>query len=330
MKIKALLLCLVLAVSLAVPAVSDGVCTSGLPLNPVTHLCWHCIFPIKIAGIPIIPGPSENEVGDLASLPICLCPLPPPIFFRIGIPVSFWEPARFTETVKDPYCFPSIGISLPIAGGFLGGGGSEMGAQNVDTSTFSQAHYMIFPVWAIMELLADFVCIEHSGFDIAYLTEVDPLWQNDVLAFIIEPESLLFANPVAQLSCMADAASTNLGYSMSPLFWCEGSGGSVYPLTGHVNNDDLLQASETISSRIVYKMGRQGLLCDPAINLCACVPTLIWVKHNYRTHLAKPVRDYMCHPFGRSDLVWGQLKNPPYRGDNFVWMIFRKRSCCAF
>ena len=309
---------------------AQAVCRSGIPLNPVTDLCWQCIFPVSIAGIEIIPGPVENNVPDLSGMPVCACPAPPPLFIRIGIPVSFWEPARYVETVKDPYCFPSLGFGLPAAGGFLGGGSQEQGNASVDTSTFAQAHYFIYPVWSIMELLTDFACIEHSGFDVAYLTEVDPLWQNDILAFILEPESILFGNPIAQTACIADSVSTNAGFSMSPLFWCIGSGGSAYPLTGHVNDDNELMANSTIAARMVYKLAREGLVCDTALNLCACVPTPIWVKHNWRMHVAKPVRDFMCHPFGRTGLIWGALKNPPLVGDNFVWQLFRRRSCCAF
>jgi conjugal transfer pilus assembly protein TraU len=309
---------------------AQAVCRSGSPLNPVTDLCWQCIFPVSIAGIEIIPGPSENNVPDLSGMPVCTCPAPPPLFIRIGIPVSFWEPARYVETVKDPYCFPSLGLGLSSEGGFLGGGSQELSNASVDTSTFAQAHYFIYPVWSMMALLTDLVCVEHSGFDVAYLTEVDPLWQNDILAFILEPESILFANPVAQTACIADSVSTNAGLSMSPLFWCIGSGGSAYPLTGHVNDDNELMANSTIAARMVYKLAREGLVCDPALYLCACVPTPIWVKHNYRMHIAKPVRDFMCHPFGRTGLIWGALKNPPLVGDNFVWQLFRRRSCCAF
>ncbi|HPL63777.1 MAG TPA: TraU family protein [Syntrophales bacterium] len=322
---------LLFALPLLFPAPAPAVCKPGGPLNPVTDICWQCILPFTFGGIPILPGPSENEMGDPARLPVCFCPFPPPIFVRIGIPISFWEPARFNETVKDPFCFPGAGVGFTNGGGFLSGGNNEQRASD-DAARYSktQAHHLLFPVWSILELLTDFICVEHSGFDVAYITEVDPLWQNDILAFIIHPESLLFANPVAQLACVADSISANAGYSQSPLFWCIGSSGSAYPMTGNVNNQDFLQANETVSARLQYKLSRELLTCDTALNLCACVPTPIWVKHNYRTHIAKPVRDFQCHPFGRSDLIWGPLKNPAGAGDNFAWMIFRKRACCAF
>ncbi len=307
----------------------------GTPLNPVTDICWHCIFPIKIGGIPVVPG-VVMDAPDPAVGPICICPAPPPVFFRPGIPIAFWEPARFVETVKDPYYFPSLGFPMtnPNAG-FLSGTHSEMSnGANVDTSTFAQAHYFIFPAWAIMELLVDFICVETSGFDLAYLTEVDPLWNNDMLAFVINPEALLFANPIAQMACIADSVAANAGLPLSALYWCMGSWGSAYPLTGHVNDDAYVQANAAIAARMIYKLSRQLLVCDTGIYLCSCIPTPIWVKHNYRIHIAKPIRDITCHPIGRSSMIWGQVKNPPFSAgpnssDNFLWMIFRKRACCS-
>lgn len=307
----------------------------GVPLNPVTDICWHCVFPIRIGGVTVVPG-AVMDAPDMAVTPLCVCPLPPPLPPRVGVPIAFWEPARFVETVKDPFYFPSLGIPMTNPNpGFLSGTHSEQSAgANIDTSTFQQAHYFIFPAWTLLELLIDMVCLEASGFDLAYLTEVDPLWNDDMLAFVINPEALLFANPVSQMACIADSVSSNIGLSLSALYWCMGSWGSAYPLTGHINDDAYVQANAAIAARMIYKLSRELLICDVGIYLCGCIPTPIWVKHNYRIHIAKPIRDFTCHPIGRSSMIWGQLKNPPFSAgpnssDNFLWMIFRKRACCV-
>ncbi len=309
---------------------ASAICAGGSFLNPVTDVCWECVFPLSIAGIEVMPGPYENNLPDLSKAPICTCPAPPPLFWRIGIPVSFWEPARVIETVKDPYCFPTIGLDLGMSAG-LQRGTNIVKSDHTDTEfTFTQAHQLIAPWWSVMELLTDFACVEHSGFDVAVLTELQPEWQSDLLSFIIQPEALLFANPIARIACAADAVSTNAGYSLSPEFWCIGSGGAAYPMTGHAGDQNVLQANNTAAARMLYKTARELALCDTAIGLCSCVPTPVWIKHNYRSHIAKPVPDVWCHPFGRSSLIWGWAKNPPVIGDNFSWQIFRRRSCCAF
>ena len=49
-----------------------------------------------------------------------------------------------------------------------------------------------------MEVVTDFPCLERGSFDLAYLTEVDPLWNDDELTLILlNPDAVLFANPIA-------------------------------------------------------------------------------------------------------------------------------------
>lgn len=316
------------AIVLSMQRQAFAVC-HGVFLNPVTDVCWECILPIKIGGVPAWPSDLVDS-PDLTKSPVMACPTP--IGPRPCVPTSFWEPARFVETVKEPFCFPSIGTSLGNPSpGTLGGGIKKQGSH----STFAQSHYFIFPVWALMDVVLNSACVENEGFDVAYITEVDPLWNDDLLMAMLEPEAILFANPLAQLACVADAVASNLGLPLSPLFWCMGSWGSAYPLTGHHNSADYVQGNAAIAAKTIYKMGRQLLLMDPAVALCAAVPTPIWVKEHYRLQEAKPVRDFICHPIGVSSMVWGYAKNPPYgaagnSGDNFLWLIFRKHDCCMF
>jgi conjugal transfer pilus assembly protein TraU len=305
---------------------------SGQFLNPVTDICWNCIFPIRIGGIAVSGGKSEGSLPTDPQVfnPLCVCPLPPPLPPRVGIPISFWEPARIIETVKTPFYSPFIGKSLMKT--WKGGGTHSI--EPTETSVFAQAHYFIFPVWTLLEIFTDSICLEASGIDLAYITEVDPLWNNDSLAFIIQPESILFANLAAQMSCIADSVGANVGQPLSPLFWCMGSWGSAYPLTGHVNDDNYVQANAAIAARTIYKLARQLMICDPGINVCGCIPTPIWKKDNYKLQLARPVRTATSHPIGRSSLIWGSLINPPLRAsgnsnDEFLWVVFRKRTCCV-
>ena len=309
---------------------------SGSFINPITDVAWNEIFPIKIAGIKLFGG-GNYDTPDPANFPICICPAPPPLFFRIGISMSFWEPARMIETVATPYYFPFLGMGITVGGtkGYLSGKNAEMDNASQEMSSFGQAHYWIFPVWALMELLMDFVCLEHSGLDVAYLTEVDPLWNDSQLSFIIQPEALLFANPFAQMACAADSAAVNVWGPLDPLFWCVGSSGSSYPMTGHVGNENLIQANATMAARMIYKLSRQMLICDTGINLCQCQPTPIWKKSNYKMHSMRPAVRKTAYPVGKSQFFYGSALNPPYRGskgpgDEFLWMLFRKRACRRF
>ena len=95
-----------------IPIQAHAIC-AGTPHNPLTEVCYQCMFPFKIAGVTVARTPTDTpDAPDAASAPVCVCPISVPPFFRIGISVSFWEPARFVEVVKDAYCFPSIGVGL--------------------------------------------------------------------------------------------------------------------------------------------------------------------------------------------------------------------------
>jgi conjugal transfer pilus assembly protein TraU len=332
-----LLLFFITLTLLIAPANVSGVC-KGIMFNPVTDVCWQCVFPIKVGGVPVVPGPDPltTAIPDVstagASGPICVCPMPPPLPPRIGIPISYWEPGRLIETVKEPFCFPTLGTSLSGMFGYeLGGSTNKVaqGAGNAAHLTSAQFHWFIFLPVAFLELIKSVACFEPlDGFDLGYISEVDPLWNNELLAFILNPEALLFGNPIAQLACIPDSIASNLGLPLDPLFWCAGSWGSSYPLAGRSGNDKYVEANAHLAAKATYKMARQLLLWDGAVWVCAVEATPIWIKSHYRYQIAKPVRDVLCHPVGRSGLIWAWIKNPPFVGDNFLWILFRKQACC--
>jgi len=132
---------------------------------------------------------------------------------------------------------------------------------------------------------------------------------------------------------MADSVASTIGVPLSFLFWCVGAHGSAYPLTGHVSNDNYVQDNALLAERMVYKQSRELLLWDTGLNECGPVPMPIWIKEHYRLQMMKPVKDWTCQPLGRSSLIWGSLKNPPYgsggnSADNFDWLLVRKKACC--
>lgn len=316
------LLSLVLAGLLwfGVSADAHAKCDSSF-FNPITDICWHCVFPISIGGVTLI-GSSIDTPDDNISNPFCLCGT------TFGLSTSFWEPARVIETVKDPYCFNLIGMELGGGGdGFQGGGFKE---GETTKSIFMQAHYYMINIWGLFEIFMDLPCLETNYFDIGYITEVDPTWSDDLLAYLINPEALLFGNPVAQMACMADSVAANVSTPIDTLFWCMGSWGSSYPLSGNKTNDDFVQDNAAIASKLIYKLTREYTLWDTGTNVCGPVAWPIWTKSHHRLHVMKPVVDYTCHPIGRSGLIWASMKNPsPSTGaDNFDWVMFRKKLCC--
>lgn len=315
-------------------AAGGGSCMIQKPLlgaDLLATTCYACMLPLKIAAVPIMNGPMPDFSPDESNIPICVCPMPPPIFIRIGIPVSFFNPARVIEPVTSPLCFPSLGISLAdlVPPGMLAGGDATKSANGGGVPrTFYQSHELVFPVLYILELLMDVACLENSDPDIAYLTEVDPMWNVDEIGVFITPEAILFGNPIAALGCVADSVSSQVFFPLDPLFWCKGSHGMAYPMTGNVGSKGMVEDSASVAENTIYALHRRGLGTHDS--LCFKIPTPIWKKSDYRLQIIKPIPHPIGFGIGQTGLVWDMAKNPPFIGDNFVYMRFKKLNCCVF
>ena len=315
-----------LLLAASIPNNSYAVC-KGKFFDPITDIDWWGIFPVKIGGITVFKTKIDTPPTPGGS-PVCICGKPPKL--RFGIKVTFWDPARLIETVKDAWCFPTLGVGLTHVG-FLNGSSSKKSGNS--NEVFAQAHYIWMDVFALVGLFMDYSCFSPLEFDIAYITEVDPTWNSDITGFLLNPEALLFGNPIAQIACAADAIMSTIGIPLDPLFWCVGTWGSAYPLTGHWSGRDKTMGNAMLAARMIYKLSRELLIWDSAVSFCYKFPTPIWIKSHYRLQEARPLRSPWVLPIGRSDLLWGALSNPPITGgagaeDNFLWVLFKERMCC--
>lgn len=327
-----------------VPASAIAKCKTsggGAILSSITDICYDCVFPLKIASFPVMPGSSDNDWYDTDSTAVCVCEKEKcyPCFTGMGVTLSYFAPNRLSETVSDPWCFPYYGLDMgSMSDGSLMGTSATSGGQTGGRQaghTFAQMHWWRNEVWIqVLKQVAKKFCEKggeqaDKGNDIGWISELDPLWNDDELSAIIEPEALLFANPLAQLGCTAQAISATLGWDMPLLFWCIG-GQSSYPLTGAMNTADFAEGNQRISSRSVYRMTRSMLLCDTAIDACKCMSLPIWWEAHYRVQALLPTKDVSCNTVGRTGVIWAGGKNVPYESDNFLWLYYRKAMCCAW
>ena len=289
------------------------------------------IFPIEIAGVPIEIKSGLETADSLGGSPICMCVLGSPPIPRIGITFSWWNPQAVLETTKAPLCFPTLGFSLGSLGGkYLGEGkfgtSTESGKGNGsnvrnNVGVYENFHYIKYPLFFLLNLLTNTLCLEEvSGIDLFYLSEVDPTWKDDTLSSIINPESILFANPIAQVACIPDSVSSTAGFPIDPLFWCMGSWGSSYPLAGN-KAGVAKEASAGVAARGVYRMSRMFMLWQTIgrSTLCQPIPMPIWIKSEYSIFEAYPHLWSLRMPIGRTGLIWTPFANPPNpkKDDNY-------------
>lgn len=329
--LKRFLLISSLLVSMSAAA-TVGPCEGKFP-NPVTDICWYCLFPINIGGAQMsAPGQADN--GDPSPPTVCYCPAPPPVFVRVGVGISFWEPARIAEVVRTPMCSPTLGGDR--LGDINAVSGTTENERSGQDSAFYHVHWIQYPVlnWLGMAI-TEGACYISETFDMAYLSEMDPLWDDDELTFVLNPEATLFANPIAQVACVADsvkAAATMFG--IDPLFWCAGSQGSVFPISGsHANHLGGIDSSLGATHRMIFKLHRQFLAQDTSTYgaMCGNVPQPILRKNQYKQNMLYPVpQNKYGFGLGVPSVLWGAGRAYPYKGEDFSYMIWRKRMCCAF
>ncbi|WP_256343823.1 conjugal transfer pilus assembly protein TraU, partial [Escherichia coli] len=204
-----------------VPAASADSACEGRFVNPITDICWSCIFPLSLGSIKV----SQGKVPDTAnpSMPIQICPAPPPLFRRIGLAIGYWEPMALTDVTRSPGCMVNLGFSLP-AFGKTAQGTAKKDEKQVN-GAFYHVHWYKYPLTYWLNIITSLGCLEGGDLDIAYLSEIDPTWTDSSLTTILNPEAVIFANPIAQGACAADAIASAFNMPLDVLFWCAGSQG---------------------------------------------------------------------------------------------------------
>jgi conjugal transfer pilus assembly protein TraU len=312
------------------PALATPTCT-GRFANPITDICWRCMLPIRFGGLDLLSMGQEDTPNPGGS-PLCACPVAVAGRFqgeflgageasRCGASPVLPDQSRRTRT--DP--------------GFDAPRGSRFSQDSTSTSSFYQVHWYVDPVIFWLEAIFDNACLEQGGFDVAYLTELDPMWHDDELTFILNPEVALFGNLAARAACAADCAAATAGFPLNTLFWCAGCQGSLYPLNGNVQaHIGGVQASSLEMTRLIAKMHREGLMwaASGEDGLCGYYPQPIMDKTGYKYHMLYPIPQTAqiagkcCQPLGRSTILWGAGREFPFEGEDFAYMVFRKRNCC--
>lgn len=319
-----------------------SVTCKGHFVNPITDVCWSCIPPINIGGIHIGKGgtPKKRDTKN-PKTPVCLCskgtpPLPIP-----GLSIGFWEPVRLVDITRTPYCMVNLG-GLSI--------GSDMrkissyerrnsAAGRRGHYSFHHVHYYVYPLIYWLELITDFGCLEQSTFDVAYMSEFDITWNDPKMQSLLNPEAILFGNPIAQAACSLDCAAATFNLPDDNMFWCAGCYGNMYPLSG-ANADHIggVGNSSLLTMRLLNKLHKIGLAretstSDGRINgpLCRKPINLKLKKSQYKLQMVNPktTSDGIgCWPLGLSDMLYQAGKEYPYDGQDWGYLLWRKTNCC--
>jgi conjugal transfer pilus assembly protein TraU len=240
--------------------------------NVFDQICWDCF----LDGISLMGASTADEPdGAAAKGPVCSCTdaLGVP---EVGYPLAFWRPAKVIEVVSVPWCSPALGgIKLQETMTGLGTQThSSLSTTGNVKKSFYQYHYFSYPIMEMLGMLAFPSCTDgYIDMDLLYISEIDPLWNNDLLSLVLNPEAIIFANPVAKLWCMQDCLSTTADQQTEDSYGCAGCDGNLYPLTGNViRQPDKVAASSLITQRVLAGLHRKGLARKTIGDTAMCKP----------------------------------------------------------
>ena len=308
---------------------SNGKRCKGQFINPITDVCWECLFPITIGSIEL-KGSDKPDTKNSKS-PVCLC-----IKNKMlipGVTGGFWEPTRMTDISAEPYCFVNLG-GVKIDMGIERGYGARNKAASGETAKV-YVHYYVYPLLLMLNIFTDVICLERVGFDLFWTTELDPT-TDDELSLLMHPEAFLFNNAVSQSACAVDCIKTSMPKASLPidsLFWCNGCQGTFYPMNGSINyHNGGVSDALSATGKIIAKMHRSGLGANTSGTsnkaLCEKVIAPVIKKSQYRYQLINPDSSKTCYPLGSSTTKFEAGKEVPVVREDFGYLIWQKRSCC--
>lgn len=334
------------------PGLSHATC-SGKFTNPIEDICWTCMFPIKLLNTTIYdaqqldtyPAGSVSP-AETCGFQTCRCGS------RCGVPMSFYEPARQFDVTKTPGCLPGLGMQVDMSG-LPGGQAQGMSKSKQSKGEYTSFHHVnvyVNPILFWLDVLADHPCLERQGFDLLYFTPADLCWVDESSCKFLEPDSFLFGNLAGTLACTADAVLQNslhyfsrapeIGQSayINSTYWCAGSNGHTFPLTGFNNasRGRDLQDSMLLGQRIFTKLHREMLVwgTSGAAGLCGYYPKPFMDKLDYKASMTFPRPQTeksfgrCCQTFGVNTAIWGSGRSWPVTGEDYSFMTFRRRDCC--
>lgn len=313
-----------MAILLLINSLAFGANCTGHFVNPI-NLCWKCLFPLSIGNSKVVRSKELQDTANPGS-PIGICSN------RVGLNIGYWEPFSLVDVTDTPYCLVNLGghkLNLGIKQGRGGKLSDGLGSSHA----FYHVHWYKYPVISWLNLILSAGCLQRGDFDVAYMTELDPTWRNSSMNFVLNPEAVLFANPIAQASCAADSISSSTAkISLDSLYWCAGSQGSMYPLNGHINGSvSPAQSALLLTERMNFKLHRERLIEDSipiSGNVCQAHSYPILPKSRYRYEPVNQVQDGKhCYPFGYSTLGWEAGKIKPNTPRQYGFLLWRKRNC---
>jgi conjugal transfer pilus assembly protein TraU len=298
---------------------------NGRVFNPVTDMNWNNGLPVVAGGQNL--GKSGPNNPALHSMPaVCTCGI------KIGVGVTYWEPSYVAEIARSAGCLSTMGGTAAFGNTMANMNASKAKGHGNDKQRM-QVHWYKYPVAAMMDVLKNLGgCISLPDFQLAYMSEVDPDWNAGPNSILSQAEALLFSNPIAIMACLPEVGTALFNMSLDVLFWCSGSQGTVYPMTGDstshtTNQKGNIQVLAKYVAR-TFKTGGIFASIGPWAQ-CSSVYSPVWLKSQFRIDPIYPIHVNRTIVFGKPEAAFSVPSiNTPTQTES-AYMIWQAKQCCA-
>lgn len=336
-----MLLCLLFIANVAVRAQDawkDATCPDAEVFGQtlIDGICWDGMFPITVLGTKSGGGPLPPDADHDVT---CTCPDPLGVP-EVGLGAGYWSMAFLFDVVRKPYCSPALGGVTFFDSPELWGGYKSQENDNSDKE-FRNYNSFSFPLLIMLEILITPGCESDGRIDMDMLntSPTIPTWNDDELAFIMTPEAILYANPIAIAFCMTDGQLASANIQSDKFRWCAGFWGNLHPLTGNVaSGGDPPRVTSLLTTRAIAASHRRGFSYKTVGKQAQCGGQIYLTlpKSQYRLSQTYPLPEAdpnlplgCTHPIGASQFLWGEWRNIPGVGEDFVHMLWRYTDCCV-
>jgi len=217
----------------------------GKMWNPLADVDFRLMGGIKIAGAQMMKAPSElGEPPQHKVKAVCFCKNGWKTGFGLGL--TYWLPTYLADVARQGGCIGFLSGTNILPGFVSLSSGQEYNHHKpgADGITNMQIHWAYADITAIAgKQLFDSCDAISTEFSIAYLTEPDFIFQNDIYSAVMTPQVAILASSalLSQLACGAESIANTLGGWQD---WgvC-GWKGTRLPLTANTISKDMAQVS---------------------------------------------------------------------------------------
>ncbi len=214
-KIRALIAGTLLVLGASTPALAATPGCVGKVWNPMADLDFRLMGGIKVAGITMMEAPDQlKEPPKHAAESVCFCKNGLKTGFGVGM--TFWMPSYINDMARQAGCMGFLGGTNILPGFVSLSSGQEYNfhSPTKDGVTNMQVHWAYADVTAIAgKSLFEKCDAVSGGMKVAYMTEPDFIFQNDVYSVVMTPQaSILAAAPIlSQMTCGFESIANTLG-----------------------------------------------------------------------------------------------------------------------